>query len=244
MNLPALHATAAWWASHTPVLPAPEAMQWGLQASWSVVLAWLGAALAARWTRAPAVPMGVAAALAASAWLPGQASASYWLGLAFQTPSITAVLLCALWLGQHGLRCRAGGGGPAAQAAAGVQARVQPTAVWAALGVILGWALLLDTLALLPVQLYAWGFSPLAPVLALLLGGLAWLLPGQGRNPGPQAVVWGLAVLLFVGLRLPSGNLWDAVLDPWLWLALHIPVVRRLRLCYQKKSCLRSLGGR
>jgi hypothetical protein len=24
-------------------------------------------------------------------------------------------------------------------------------------------------------------------------------------------------VVLFVALRLPTGNVWDAVLDPWLW---------------------------
>jgi hypothetical protein len=33
-------------------------------------------------------------------------------------------------------------------------------------------------------------------------------------------------VLLFVLLRLPTGNVWDAVLDPWLWLGLHWVLLR------------------
>jgi hypothetical protein len=35
-------------------------------------------------------------------------------------------------------------------------------------------------------------------------------------------------LLLFAATRLPTGNLWDAVLDPWLWLALQGVLVRRL----------------
>jgi len=35
----------------------------------------------------------------------------------------------------------------------------------------------------------------------------AWLLP--------------VALLLFAGTRLPTGNVWDAVMDPLLWLFLH-----------------------
>ena len=98
MSITVMNAAATWWASDIPVLPSPVAMQWGLQASWSVVLAWLGAVLAARWTRGRAVPLGVAMALAVSAWLPGQASTSYWLGLAFQAPSVSALppLRCLL----------------------------------------------------------------------------------------------------------------------------------------------------
>jgi len=29
-------------------------------------------------------------------------------------------------------------------------------------------------------------------------------------------------------LRLPNGNLWDAVLDPWLWAGLHLVGLRWL----------------
>ena len=115
-----------------------------------------------------------------------------------------------------------------------------PDAVLTVLGVLIGWALLLDTLALLPVQLYAWGFSPVGAVLVLLLGLTPWLLMARAPGSGLGAGVVLVAVLLFVLLRLPSGNVWDAVLDPWLWLALHVYVVRRALNCYKNRSCLRA----
>jgi len=238
MNTTVLGSVLAWWTSDVPVLPSPQAMQWALQASWSVVLAWLGATLVARWSRTRAVPLGVAAVLAASAWLPGQAATSYWLGLAFQAPSISAVLLCGLvlrapWMGSRTEKA-AGVGVPAGG----------PAGVVAVFGVVLGWALLLDTFALLPVPLYAWGFSPAAPVVVALLGLAPWLLRGSTRTGGWAGAVGGAAVLLFVLLRLPRGNLWDAVLDPWLWLALHIHVGLKLHACYKNSSCLRTLHKR
>jgi hypothetical protein len=30
----------------------------------------------------------------------------------------------------------------------------------------------------------------------------------------------------YVLLRLPTGNVWDAVLDPFVWLALHVQLWR------------------
>ena len=93
-------------------------------------------------------------------------------------------------------------------------------------GVLVGWALLLDTFALLPMQLYAWGFSPVAVALVVFGALLPWL---AGRSPR-HSRWWMLpvALLVFVAVRLPSGNVWDAVLDPWLWVALHIYLVRRV----------------
>jgi hypothetical protein len=37
-----------------------------------------------------------------------------------------------------------------------------------------------------------------------------------------------MTALVFVSLRLPTGNLWDALLDPWLWLLLHAILLRRI----------------
>jgi hypothetical protein len=39
-----------------------------------------------------------------------------------------------------------------------------------------------------------------------------------------------MAVMAFVVLRLPTGNAWDALLDPWLWVALHVMAFRAWRL--------------
>ena len=93
-------------------------------------------------------------------------------------------------------------------------------------GVLLGWVLLLDTLAWFPVSVYAWGFA--APAVAVAVGAAAlfWLQQGTRASALPLCVL-----ALFVLTRLPTGNLWDALLDPWLWLVLQsgwlISVLRR-----------------
>jgi hypothetical protein len=93
------------------------------------------------------------------------------------------------------------------------------------LGVVLGWLLLLDTLALVPMQLYAWGFSPWSAGVALLLGLLPWIFQGiSGLRSAGGLIV--LAVVVFTLLRLPTGNVWDALLDPWLWVVLHVYLLR------------------
>jgi hypothetical protein len=43
-------------------------------------------------------------------------------------------------------------------------------------------------------------------------------------------------LLGFALLRLPSGNVWDAVLDPWLWLAAHVVGFNVLLSCYKNRS--------
>jgi hypothetical protein len=36
------------------------------------------------------------------------------------------------------------------------------------------------------------------------------------------------ALLLFAATRLPTGNVWDALIDPWLWLFLNGALFRTL----------------
>jgi hypothetical protein len=231
-----------WLAQHllatdTPALPSAMAQQIWLHLGWSVVLACLGATLVGRWR--PGRPgkldgwqWGVALALALWTWVPGPSSPAYWLGLAFQAPSIAAVLLCDALLRSRFFPTRS---------AASINDLPNPLAlVLAFAGVLLGWALLLDSLALLPVQLYAWGFSPAAVGLVLISVLMPWVV-GLGRHGSSRSRVWvlPLAVMVFVVLRLPSGNVWDAVLDPWLWLALHIYVARALRR-FMRRSYLET----
>jgi hypothetical protein len=86
-------------------------------------------------------------------------------------------------------------------------------------GIAFGWLLLLDTLNLLHLQVFAWGFSPLAVALGLCV---AWAQPHQSlRWTG-----W-LVMLVYVITRLPTGNVWDALLDPFLWIYLHVWLFRR-----------------
>ena len=96
---------------------------------------------------------------------------------------------------------------------------------------LLGWVLLLDTFAWWPLSLYAWGFGPqalgwvaLASLLPMVLGG--WRLSAAGYAL-PLVLLW------FVALRLPTGNVWDAVLDPWLWVWAQCVALRQLG-CYIK----------
>ena len=96
--------------------------------------------------------------------------------------------------------------------------------------------LYLDCTGWIARGLYANGFGPVgAPLAGLLVAGLTTLGIATGRCR-THAVALLAAVTLFSVFRLPSGNLWDALLDPFvfLWavavLARRIPVPRlRLR---------------
>ena len=213
-------------ATDSPALPTLGTMQVWLHLGWSVVLAWLGVWLMGRmpvqWARTKQVQWLVGLCLAAWAWVPGPTGVAYWLGLAFQAPSISGVLLCA---GLLGTRFRA------------VHSS-QPTLWLVCLGVLLGWALLLDSFAVLPMQLYAWGFSPVALFLLVVIALLPWVAAGRIAKPsllGVYSVVPG-AALVFVVWRLPTGNIWDAVLDPWVWLVLQVWLLKRGWLHYKNNS--------
>lgn len=179
---------------------------------WQIVygrLAW-GVALASAvlWLlpRAWRAPRGaIAGVLAASLLLnllPGAASPAYWLGLAMQLPSGLLFGLCSaqLW--------RAWRPEP-------VSALMTPSL--ATLIALAGAVLYLDAIGLISQGVYYWGFSPRsAPLLSLLLAGACLLAAIRGRAR-PQALAALGALVLFAILRLPTGNVWDALLDPLLW---------------------------
>lgn len=200
-------------AVDTPVLPGLGLMTIGLCLAWGAVLASVVALVGRAWSRPVRACAVVAVAL--WCWMPGPYAPTHWLGLAFQSPSISTVLLCGVFLrGQFF---------PLEPSRVAVGAAVSRRHwVLAALGVVVGWLLLLDTLAVLPVQWYAWGFSPAAAGLALLLALLPWVFNRGERPMGATRWLAPSAALLFFALRLPTGNLWDALLDPWLWVALHV----------------------
>ena len=216
------------WLGDAPALPAAWLLALWLRLGWSLVLACLGHwALRALPVR-PVLRYSAILTLAVWALVPGPGSISHWLGLAFQAPSIAIVLCCCAMLYTR----------PRQDAAAW-----SALSITAWMGLALGWALLLDTFALLPLlpfSLYAWGFSPMAPPLLALLLLLPWVLtgqqPGMGMGMGMGMGIAGGALVLFVLLRLPSGNVWDALLDPLLWLALHVRAIQVLSAYYTKKS--------
>lgn len=94
--------------------------------------------------------------------------------------------------------------------------------VLASAGILLGWVLLGDMLAWWSVSIYAWGFSTLALALACALVFFSWCVSGAHIVGQTFTLGFTLVLLMFVLTRLPSGNLWDALLDPLLWLMLQV----------------------
>ena len=194
--------------------------------SWQFIyarLAWalfLAAVIVSAWPPARRLPRRILGPVVASCFLlmalPGEASPAWGLCLAFQYPSGLLAGFCAarLYARWHGARHTSTS--PAAM----------PTmlaAVLAATGAIL----YLDAFGLLSRGYYYAGFGPsAAPLLAILLAAVCAV--AIARDAGrPQACAVLGAVLLFSLARLPTGNLWDAVLDPLLWAWALASLARR-----------------
>lgn len=174
-----------------------------LHLAWGVVLGGLLIALwPARWSLKPphVVVLLVVGLVIAGPW--GTLSASHWLGLAFQSPSGLWVSLALLFAWQ---RARV--------------APPTPLVTWpaAAVLVLVGAVLYLDASGFLSWGLYPMGFGRFAVWLNLAIGLAAWGCWFRGHQP-PLALAVLIASALFACLRLPTGNAWDAYLDPLLWL--------------------------
>lgn len=204
-------------STETPVLPSPTAMRVALHLVWAVVLGSGTLLMAGKLAR----PYRLGLSFLVMAWtlVPGNASPAYWLGLAFQTPSLTSAVICLAWF----LSCARREAGPGIPMAPPLARRLTMLGVT---GVVLGWVLLLDTLAWLPVSVYAWGFGSAALGAVAVFVTLLWVAGTAGVHrmaPGLVGPLLMLCVLpLFVLTRLPTGNVWDALIDPWLWIALQV----------------------
>ena len=150
--------------------------------------------------RAIAQLLGVMIVLAL---LPGKFSPAYWIALALQWPSGLLAGLCLAHLARPWWPASGKSGMPLALAGAIA---------------LFGTVLYLDALGLISLSLYFWGFGPRgAPLFALVAMALCVALVLQGRSR-PQAFAALGALTLFTLMRLPTGNLWDALLDPMLWI--------------------------
>lgn len=201
------------FSTQSPLLPAPLVFRLYLDLAWGLVLAALALAVLSRRKAGPRLMFWLPPVLLLSCFLPGAASPAYWLGLALRAPSGLLTLLCVWVLWRH-YRPQTPGPEP-----------LQAFRPWTWPLVALGWLLLLDTFALLPFSLYAWGYAP------VLLGGLALLglLPALLRGRYAMSGLWIAVLLLHLLLRVPTGNAWDAVLDPALWIGLQVEALRRWR---------------
>lgn len=207
----ALDLTQTLLSTQTPLLPQAGLMHvyrvlgWGLVLA-SIALWWLQCSTERSiWRR------GLPWLLLLWCFLPGPLSPAYWLGLAFRAPSLLAVLLCAWALLSH---YRPQWLAPWPR---------EELRRWALAPVLLGWVLLLDAFALWPLSVYSLGFAPLTLGVLVLLGLLPWLL----RGVACLSVLLVATLAMFVLLRLPNGNVWDAMLDPWLWVLLQADWLRR-----------------
>lgn len=171
---------------------------------WALVLA---ALIVASWPASWRLPRRTLGAILGACLLlmalPGAASPAWHLGLAFQYPS---ALLAGLCLVKLHARWR-GDAGPLPAAL--------PLPLAAPLAVT-GLLLYLDAFGLIAGGYYYAGFGARAALGAVLLAGLCAVACVRGRIQ-PQAVAIIGAVALFSVARLPSGNLWDALIDPLLW---------------------------
>jgi hypothetical protein len=200
--------------SAAPVLPDPVLMRWSLHGIWSLVL---GAAVMGL-TRRLGPTWRWSLTLLVMGWtlLPGPISPAQWLGLAFQSPSLMSATVCLWYL----LRVM---GFPRKSPVAKVS-EPQRSFAWPALGVassLLGWILLLDTFAWWPGSVYAWGFGLGALASLTLLVAMMWIVWGQGAEQREACLAAALVLTVYVLTRLPSGNVWDALIDPWLWVMVQ-----------------------
>jgi hypothetical protein len=164
----------------------------------------------------------IVAAVLALMLLPGAASPAYWLILVFQYPSgillgCSLVSLYARWQDQ-----------PVSFAL--------PSGLALPLAVA-GLVLYLDAFGVLALGWYYDGFSAVAaPLLACAAAAVCVAAIVLGRTTGTVAALL-VGTLLFSLLRLPTGNLWDALLDPlvWAW-ALGSVVVAAARMAAARKA--------
>jgi len=208
-------------SSANPLLPDPAVLRWALHGVWAVVLGSGTLLLAGKLARP--YRLGLTGWVMVWTALPGAVSPAYWLGLAFQTPSLMSAVIC---LGCLLAQARQWPDALRSQAAASPQPQFSAFKILSLIGVVLGWVLLLDTLALLPVSIYAWGFNSAAVASVAVCAALLWVALGSVGSALPL-----LVLTLFVFSRLPTGNLWDALLDPWLWLALQVGWFTRVARC-------------
>lgn len=201
------------FSTQSPLLPAPVAFRLYLDLAWGLVLAVLALAVLSYRKAGPRLTFWLPPVVLLCCFLPGAASPAYWLGLALRAPSGLLALL-SVWVLLRHYRPQTPGLEP-----------LQAFRPWTWPLVALGWVLLFDTFALLPFSVYAWGYAPALIGVLALLGLLPALLQGCYGMSG----LWMAVLLLHLLLRLPTGNPWDAVLDPMLWIWLQVDALRRWR---------------
>ena len=210
----------------------PE-LEWQIiygRAAWAVALTALAITFWPRsWRLSRSTIVFLLVGAAALKALPNEASLAYWVGLALQWPSGALIGLCLIKL--H----------------SAWQGKPESTAMPPSLAVLIaltGGALYLDAIGWISQGFYYWGFSPYgAPLTALFLAVTCSVAAVRG-HARPQALALLLALVIFAVLRLPTGNLWDALLDPVLWAWALVSLGSRCRRWWTRRysSCSPARG--
>lgn len=181
---------------------------------WTVVLAAVVlAVMALRQPPSRRAVLGVLGTFAVLMNLPGPWSPVHWIGLAFQRPSALGIALCLLSI--------------EARWSARTDRPTMPLVLAAALA-FAGGLLYLDASGWIARGLYPSGFGPVGAPVAGLLIGVAAAAALVMRRSTAHAVALLAAVLAFALWRLPTGNLWDALIDPFLWVWAMVVLARRM----------------
>ncbi len=186
-------------------------LQWAmLRIGWGVVLACVVVEALCRFRRAPSRSvLGLAAGVAlACPWLPGPASPAFWLGLAFQWPSNLLVLLGGTRLLQR-LAPRAP---PGARSREGVPDEPLLPLFAALLLAAAGIILYLGTFGVGPF-VYRSGYFDSAVLAFVTLAVAGWRWGGLAMPR--TSLLFALAIGVHLLTRLPTGNAWDALIDPF-----------------------------
>ena len=210
------------------LMPVGLPLWWPL--SWAVVVAALVVTLWPRGVHARWKWTVVGCVALTSCWPAGGWSG--YVALALQSPSLVgAAWACGvLW---HAWCSRRLAPERTLPLQSDTACQLPTAALW--LLTLLGWALVIDTLNRWPdawaLSVYAWGCQAYSLWLsALVLALMAW------RSSGPW-VWWAVAVLaVFVLTRWPSGNLWDAWLDPVVWVVAQGVLLKRGWRCWRGVS--------
>ena len=202
-------------------LPASAAQALYLDIGWAIVLAAAVLALLGRRAGRPGVLAGVCGAIAIGMWLPAPWSPSFWLGMAFQYPSLMLVTLAGLSL----LR-RLAKPAPRAGAGTGPLLSTLPAATLC----LLAAALYAGAFAFVPYDPYALGYLRFSGAAIATLLALLWTW--FDRRSAWSCLAVTVAATVHAGTRLPSGNAWDALFDPFLvaWAAFVVSCALRDRL--------------
>jgi hypothetical protein len=223
------------WEASASITPSLSMLSVGMHLGWALTLG-AGAVFLLRTAKVTNVTSRriVALLIVLLCLLPNEWSPSWWLGLAFQTPSLTLQGLCGLYLYQH-LKIQPATTIPLPESTTTTGEAPWPLSLLL-VAIISGWVLALDTFALFDIALYAIGFTPYAVLAALFFACLLQLISARSghaqntRHYRELAAIVLIAMLVHLLLRLPTGNMWDALLDPWLWVIAHVVAVSRLRI--------------